>query len=59
MGRAEELRLRVFQEHMLLPDGRIRYLNTAGFAIRRARVKIEVGLFDPVALRGNLSCAWQ
>jgi len=53
VGRAEELRLRAFQEHMLQPDGRIRYLNTAGFAIRRTRVNIENGLFDPVALRAE------
>jgi hypothetical protein len=38
---------------MLQPDGRIRYLNTAGFAIRRTRVDIEAGLFDPVALRAE------
>ena len=53
VGRAEELRLRTFQEHMLQPDGRIRYLNTAGFAIRRARVNIDAGLFDPAALRAE------
>lgn len=53
MGRAEELRLRSFQQHMLQPDGRIRYLNTAGFAIRRSRVNVEAGLFDPVALRAE------
>ena len=53
VGRAEELRLITFQSHMLQPDGRIRYLNTAGFAIRRARVSIEAGLFDPVALRAE------
>ncbi len=53
VGRAEELRLRTFQEHMLQPDGRIRYLNTAGFAIRRTRVNVETGLFDPVALRAE------
>jgi len=33
--KAEELRLVTFQEHALQPDGRIRYLNTAGFAMRR------------------------
>jgi glycosyltransferase involved in cell wall biosynthesis len=53
VGRAEDLRLRTFQQHMLQPDGRIRYLNTAGFAIRRSRVNIEAGLFDPVALRAE------
>src|SRR5271167_1240885 len=53
VGRAEQLRLRTFQEHMLQPDGRIRYLNTAGFAVRRMRINIEAGLFDPVALRAE------
>jgi len=53
VGRAEELRLRTFQAHMLQPDGRIRYLNTAGFAIRRTRVNVEEGLFDPVAWRAE------
>jgi glycosyltransferase involved in cell wall biosynthesis len=53
VGRAEELRLRSIQQHMLQPDGLIRYLNTAGFAIRRMRVNIEGGLFDPMALRAE------
>ncbi|MGA9981138.1 MAG: glycosyltransferase [Candidatus Sulfotelmatobacter sp.] len=53
VGRAEELRLITFQHHVLQPDGRIRYLNTAGFAIRRTRVDIETGLFDPAALRAE------
>jgi glycosyltransferase involved in cell wall biosynthesis len=53
VGRAEELRLANFQDHVLQPDGRIRYLNTAGFAIRRTRANIETGVFDPVALRGE------
>ncbi|MGA8439316.1 MAG: glycosyltransferase family A protein [Candidatus Sulfotelmatobacter sp.] len=53
VGRAEELRLVHFQDHVLQPDGRIRYLNTAGFAIRRTRADIETGVFDPVALRGE------
>jgi glycosyltransferase involved in cell wall biosynthesis len=53
VGRAEELRLANFQDHMLQPDGRIRYLNTAGFAIRRRKADIENGVFDPVALRGE------
>jgi len=53
VGRAEELRLLTLQNHMLLPDGRIRYLNTAGFAIRRTRVDPLDGLFDPKALRGE------
>jgi glycosyltransferase involved in cell wall biosynthesis len=53
VGRAEELRLRALQKQMLQPDGRIRYLNTAGFAIRRSRVNSEECLFDPVAQRGE------
>ena len=53
VGRAEDLRLRTFQQHMLQPEGRIRYLNTAGFAIRRTRVDAAAGLFDPVAVRAE------
>jgi glycosyltransferase involved in cell wall biosynthesis len=53
VGRAEELRLLTFQNYMLQPDGRIRYLNTAGFSMRRAKVDSETGVFDPVALRGE------
>jgi glycosyltransferase involved in cell wall biosynthesis len=53
VGKIEQLRLATFQTHTLQPDGRIRYLNTSGFAIRRARVNIEAGLFDPAALRGE------
>jgi glycosyltransferase involved in cell wall biosynthesis len=52
-GRAEALRLTTFQNHMLQPDGRIRYLNTAGFAIRRARADVRTGVFDPAALRAE------
>jgi glycosyltransferase involved in cell wall biosynthesis len=53
VGRAEELRLTTLQNRMLKPNGCIRYLNTAGFAIRRANVEIERGLFDPAALRAE------
>jgi glycosyltransferase involved in cell wall biosynthesis len=53
VGRAEELRLMSLQEYLLQPNGCIRYLNTAGFAIRRSNVQIEKGLFDPLALRGE------
>ncbi|MGA9908073.1 MAG: glycosyltransferase family A protein, partial [Candidatus Sulfotelmatobacter sp.] len=53
VGRAEGLRLITFQEHMLQTDGRIRYLNTAGFAMRRARADFDKGVFDPVALRAE------
>jgi len=38
---------------MLQPDGRIRYLNTAGFAIRRTKADVEAGLFDVRALRAE------
>ncbi len=53
VGRAEHLRLITFQNYMLQPDGCIRYLNTAGFAIRRDRVDVEAGVFDPAALRAE------
>jgi len=53
VGRAEELRLATLQNHLLQPSGRIRYLNTAGFAIRRERVDIEAGVFDPTAVRAE------
>lgn len=53
VGRAEELRLAMLQAHLLEADGRIRYLNTAGFAIRRSAVNIAKGVFDTVALRAE------
>lgn len=53
VGKAEELRLTMLQQQMLQPDGRIRYLNTAGFAIRRNAANIEKGVFDPAALRAE------
>jgi cellulose synthase/poly-beta-1,6-N-acetylglucosamine synthase-like glycosyltransferase len=53
VGRAEHLRLTTLQNYMLQPTGFIRYLNTAGFAIRRPSVQTETGLFDPVALRAE------
>jgi glycosyltransferase involved in cell wall biosynthesis len=53
VGRAEELRLITLQNHLLQPNGCIRYLNTAGFAIRRARADIQGGVFDPVAIRAE------
>jgi len=52
-GRTEELRLATLQEHFVQREGSIRYLNTAGFAIRRTNVDIERGLFDPAVLRGE------
>jgi len=53
VGRAEELRLITLQNRMLQPNGCIRYLNTSGFAMRRARAGTVEELFDPVALRGE------
>jgi glycosyltransferase involved in cell wall biosynthesis len=53
VGRAEELRLITLQNHLLQPDGCIRYLNTAGFAIRRVTANIEGGVFDPQAVRAE------
>jgi glycosyltransferase involved in cell wall biosynthesis len=53
VGRAEELRLAALQHSLIRPDGCIRYLNTAGFAIRRSRVELERGVFDPVAIRAQ------
>jgi glycosyltransferase involved in cell wall biosynthesis len=53
VGRVEELRLLTLQEHLLQPNGCIRYLNTAGFAIRRARANSEGFVFDPAALRAE------
>lgn len=53
VGRAEELRLQALQGHLLQPDGHIRYLNTAGFAIRRAALDSGKSLFEPNVLRGE------
>jgi glycosyltransferase involved in cell wall biosynthesis len=53
IGRAEELRLLTLQSHLLRPDGRIRYLNTAGFALRRTTVDMKKGVFDPTAIRAE------
>ena len=53
LGRAEQLRLLTLQSHLLQPGGRIRYLNTAGFAIRRERIDVDKGVFNPVALRAE------
>lgn len=51
--RTERLRLSTFQEFMLQPGGHIRYLNTAGFAVRRGKTNAESGMFDPAAVRGE------
>lgn len=53
VGRAEELGLLSIENHLLQPDGCIRYLNTAGFAIRRAKADVHDGLFDVRVLRGE------
>lgn len=53
VGRAEELRLTAIQNETLLSDGRIRYLNTSGFAIRKSRLGRDLVLFDPAALRAE------
>jgi glycosyltransferase involved in cell wall biosynthesis len=53
VGRTEQLRLITLQDHLLQPDGCIRYLNTAGFAMRRACADIDRGVFDPVAIRAE------
>lgn len=53
VGRAEELRLLAIQRQLLQPDGRIRYLNTSGFAVRRSTIGPEPNLFDPTALRSE------
>jgi glycosyltransferase involved in cell wall biosynthesis len=53
VGRTEHLRLTAIQDHTLQSNGCIRYLNTAGFAMRRSSALIEKGVFDPFALRGE------
>jgi glycosyltransferase involved in cell wall biosynthesis len=53
VGRAEELRFMTLQNHMLQPGGYIRYLNTAGFAIRGARAGLDRNVFDPEAIRAE------
>lgn len=53
IGRAEELRLMTLQHYLLQPNGCIRYLNTAGFAVRRVKLGAAEGLFDPAASRAE------
>jgi glycosyltransferase involved in cell wall biosynthesis len=53
IGRAEELRLITLQDRLLQPDGCIRYLNTAGFAVRQGKLDTDKGLFDPAVFRGE------
>jgi glycosyltransferase involved in cell wall biosynthesis len=52
IGRAEELRLLIIQKHMLRTNGCIRYLNTAGFAMRRESAEVD-GVFEPDAKRAE------
>ena len=53
VGRAEELRLLTLQQHRLEPNGCIRYLNTAGCAMRRESVQAGGSVFEPSALRSE------
>jgi glycosyltransferase involved in cell wall biosynthesis len=53
LGKAEELRLMSIQRQTLQPDGCIRYVNTAGFAVRKTCVGPDARLFDPRALRAE------
>jgi glycosyltransferase involved in cell wall biosynthesis len=53
VGRVETLRLITLQDHLLQTDGTLRYLNTAGFAIRRTQVNIEDGIFYTRAVRAE------
>jgi glycosyltransferase involved in cell wall biosynthesis len=53
VGRSENLRLVTLQNQLLQPNGCIRYLNTAGFAIRRTQVNTRMGLFDATVLRAE------
>jgi glycosyltransferase involved in cell wall biosynthesis len=53
VGKSEQLRLQSIQDHKLRPDSRIPYLNTSGFAVRRARAEVEGSLFDPTVVRAE------
>jgi glycosyltransferase involved in cell wall biosynthesis len=53
INRAEELRLMSIQNQTLQPDGCIRYLNTAGFAMRRAHLSPAAPIFEPQARRAE------
>jgi len=53
IGRTEHLRLTTIQDHTLQANGCMRYLNTAGFSIRRTSVPMGGRLFDTAALRGE------
>lgn len=53
LGKAEDLRLEITQDHLIQPNGCIRYLNTSGFAVRRSAIDPNDDLFDPTALRSE------
>jgi len=53
VGETEDLRLRMLQAHLLDASGCMRYLNTAGFAIRRTALGRNEDLFDPAATRAE------
>lgn len=53
VGETEDLRLKMLQAHLLDERGCMRYLNTAGFAIRRSALAVNQDLFDPAATRAE------
>jgi glycosyltransferase involved in cell wall biosynthesis len=53
VGRVEELHMSTIRTHLLLPDGHIRYLNTAGAAVRRSRIAKNTQVFEPCAFRAQ------
>ena len=53
VGKAEELRLMALQIQFIQLDNSVRYLNTAGFAIRRHKADSDASLFDPIAIRAE------
>jgi len=53
VGKSEELRLVELQKHTMEPNGSIRYLNTAGFAVRRERLPAGGELFEQATLRAE------
>jgi glycosyltransferase involved in cell wall biosynthesis len=53
VGKAEALRLHSIQSSLGVTGGRIRWLNTAGFAMRRGAVAENGCLFDPRATRAQ------
>ena len=52
IGKSEELRLITLQDHLRV-NACIRYVNTAGFAIRSASIEPGKDLFNPTVLRGE------